>query len=341
MPKTPDPLAERQAFVLNLYKYLLGRTPGTSEAAHWEGALASGMPERELFRRFVEGKEYAASHPVIPGFPSGHFYSPIVNPAEVKDYWEASISQKADDLSGVDVDLSAMYKFWAANRDAMLASNFPDEPTSSHRYFSNDGRYPKGDALVLLAMMNSAKPKRIIEIGSGFSSAVMLDVADQLDLAHFHLTCIDPFADRLRGLLRPRDHDHVTILERKVQTVPVKMFSILEANDILFIDSSHVLKTGSDVHYELFHILPVVQRGVLIHFHDIQFPFEYPRQWVFDKRWSWNEIYAVRAFLMYNTQFAIRFFTDLFLRSDYGLAAAREMSGTKPLIGGSLWIERT
>ncbi len=112
-----------------------------------------------------------------------------------------------------------------------------------------------------------------------------------------------------------------------------------KSNDILFINSSHVLKTGSDVHFELFSILPVLKPGVLVHFHDIQFPFEYPKEWVFGKRWSWNEIYAVRAFLMYNEAFVIRMFTDLFIR-ERGSLIEQFRPGHRPLIGGSLWLEK-
>jgi hypothetical protein len=167
----------------------------------------------------------------------------------------------------------------------------------------------------------------------------MLDTMDFLSLTELHLTCIDPYANRLRSLMRPGDEEHVDIVEQPVQSVPPEAFEILEPNDILFIDSSHVLKTGSDVHYELFSILPSLKSGVLVHFHDIQFPFEYPAPWVFTRRWSWNEIYAVRAFLMYNRAFKIRFFTDYFLRDSPDLVRST-VRGEVPVIGGSLWVER-
>ena len=82
----------------------------------------------------------------------------------------------------------------------------------------------------------------------------------------------------------------------RVQDVPIDEFRALGSGDVLFIDSSHVLKTGSDVHRELFEILPALASGVLIHFHDIDYPFEYPDLFLFERRYSWNEAYAVRAF---------------------------------------------
>src|SRR5690606_33895195 len=88
--------------------------------------------------------------------------------------------------------------------------------------------------------------------------------------------------------------------------------------DILFVDSSHVLKTGSDVNHLLFQILPILKKGVLVHFHDIFYPFEYPKEWILSGR-SWNEIYALRAFLTYNSNFKILLFSH-FIHKKHSLA---------------------
>ena len=86
----------------------------------------------------------------------------------------------------------------------------------------------------------------------------------------------------------------------------------LEPNDFLFVDSTHVLKTGSDVHYELFYLLPRLNPGVLVHFHDVGYPFEYPDKWIYELNYSWNEAYALRAFLMFNAEFSIKFWNSLY-----------------------------
>ena len=140
----------------------------------------------------------------------------------------------------------------------------------------------------------------------------MLDAVDHFGLSDFTITSINPDAARLRSRLLEEDRSRVDIIEGPVQDVPVSTFSKLNENDILFIDSTHVLKTASDVHYELFSILPSLNKGVLVHFHDIQYPFEYPRQWLFEDNLSWNEIYALRAFLMYNSAFERVFWNGLF-----------------------------
>ena len=331
--------AAQRRYIADLFTHLLDRPARPRELEHWASILAGGRPEREVFQLFLSGKEYGDKTKVIPGFPSGHFYSPVVDPKEVRTYWERSSRRDVSELHGIDLDIGAMSDFWTRNEECLRGAPFTKNPGGATRYYYSDRRYPLGDALVLMAMINTYRPSRIVEIGSGFSSAVMLDTADHLGLADFQLICIDPFADRLRSLLRPDDARRVTIIEQQVQTLSLDHFESLEADDILFIDSSHVLKTGSDVHYELFSILPMLKPGVLVHFHDIQFPFEYPAEWVFGNRWSWNEIYAVQAFLMFNKVFETVFFTDYFLR--HQSSRISDSFPAKPImVGGSLWLRK-
>jgi hypothetical protein len=124
-----------------------------------------------------------------------------------------------------------------------------------------------------------------------------------------------------------------------VQDVDVAIFEQLDHGDVLFIDSTHVLKTGSDVCHELFSVLPALKAGVLIQFHDVFWPFEYPEDWVLRDNRSWNEIYALRAFLSYNTNFEILFFNDYFctwhrdqVQHDYPAMLKNT--------GGSLWLRK-
>jgi hypothetical protein len=167
----------------------------------------------------------------------------------------------------------------------------------------------------------------------------MLDAAERFGLSKFQLTCIEPEPLRLNTLMRTEDRERVQLLPVKVQDLPLGLFDELHENDILFIDSTHVLKTGSDVHYVLFSILPRLRPSVIVHFHDIQYPFEYPRQWILERNRSWNEIYARRAFMMYNEKFVIEFWCSMLanLRPDL-------INETVPLVmknsGGSIWIRK-
>jgi hypothetical protein len=189
-------------------------------------------------------------------------------------------------------------------------------------------------------MILAHRPRRIIEIGSGFSSACMLDALDAGGIEECRLHCIDPHPERLLGTLRGADRQRVTIDQQPVQAVSRELFRTLQANDILFIDSTHVLKTGSDVACELFEILPVLEKNVLVHFHDIQYPFEYPEEWAVRRNFSWNEVYALRAFLMYNRDFEILFFNSFFTaRQRPKIAASAPGFLRNP--GGSLWLRKT
>jgi len=135
------------------------------------------------------------------------------------------------------------------------------------------------------------------------------------------------------------DVSRVEIIQQNVQQVPVTLFDELRAGDILFIDSTHVLKTGSDVCFELFDILPRLASGVFVHFHDIFWPFEYPREWVISENRSWNEQYALRAFLTRNDAWEIMMFNDYF-----GLFERPMIASTYPpflrSFGSALWLRR-
>ena len=123
----------------------------------------------------------------------------------------------------------------------------------------------------------------------------MLDTNEIYLRSKTNITFIEPFPERLKSLLRVDDYKKCEILVSFVQDTKPVLFSTLEANDILFIDSSHVSKIGSDVNFILFQILPILKPGVLIHFHDIYYPFESPEHGILEKKWFWNETYMLRA----------------------------------------------
>jgi hypothetical protein len=153
------------------------------------------------------------------------------------------------------------------------------------------------------------------------------------------LHCIEPYP---RAFLRAGIPGIASVDERPVQEVPLEFFDQLEAGDVLFIDSSHVAKTGSDVNHLYLKVLPRLRAGVRIHVHDVFFPYEYPREWVLDENRSWNEQYLVQALLMFSTGFRVRF------GGCHAYARHRERLGEvlahpkgKVYGGASLWIERT
>jgi hypothetical protein len=117
------------------------------------------------------------------------------------------------------------------------------------------------------------------------------------------------------------------------------VFERLEAGDILFIDSSHVVKTGSDVNYLFLEVLPRLKPGVVIHVHDIFLPHEFPKAWVMDLHLFWTEQYLLQAFLTHNAEFEV-----LFANAYMGARHQTEMQRTFPRSqwwgGGSFWLRR-
>jgi hypothetical protein len=155
------------------------------------------------------------------------------------------------------------------------------------------------------------RPKRIIEVGSGFSSSLMLDTNEAFLDRSVQFTFIEPNPHiSLARLLRKEDYSHADVRKSFVQDVDVSLYESLEENDILFIDNSHVSKTGSDVNFLMTEVLPILKKGVLVHIHDIFHPFEYPKEWLLDWRINWNEIYIVHNFLLFNDAYEMVFFGD-------------------------------
>lgn len=216
---------------------------------------------------------------------------------------------------------------------------FPADPSPPSLYHYNNSFFSLTDALALCVFLRHARPRRFIEAGSGFSSCAAIDCNEKFLGAKTKLTFIDPHPERLLTLLPPSSSYRACIEQKPLQDIPLTTFQELRANDVLFLDSSHVAKTGSDVVDYLFRIFPALQPGVLIHVHDIFFPFEYPRSWVIDEGRSWNEAYMLRAFLSNNSCYRILFFSDWFYKCRPFLVSSK-----MPLCithrGGSLWIRK-
>ena len=327
---------DAQLFVNELYSALLDRAPAEVERVKWTNYLVDGRPPQALFRLFIHTEEYARKRQVKSVFLPGHFHSPVVDPSTVTHYYNRSQAQGVDDLHGITVSSDQMIAFWERNLAFIKTTPFTSEKDAARRFYYG-GPFPWADAITLRAMIGEYRPKRVIEIGSGFSTACMLDTADECDLTDFSVVCIDPDPTRLQSLLRAADYKRVQIIKSPVQDVSLDLFDTLERGDFLFIDSTHVLKTGSDVHYELFGVLPRLKDGVVVQVHDCHFPFEYPKGWVFDFNYSWNEAYALRAFLMYNIRFSVLFWGS-YLASTFRSMIKIDHPDFLKNTGGSIWL---
>lgn len=239
--------------------------------------------------------------------PPGHFYSPICDLNKIR-----SRKKVSDQILDINFNDEKQLSIFNALTPFLQKIPYADTHTDGFRYKFINGAYAHNDGCILYSMLQYLKPKQVIEIGSGNSSCIFLDALDQDYIQH--LTCIEPYPELLYSLISDQDktNPNVTILQSDVQDVPLETFEQLNAGDMLFIDSTHVVKTGSDVLYNFFEILPRLKPGVIIHIHDIFGQFEYPDAWVMNN-WCWNELYLLRAFLMNNTKYEILFFNNYFL----------------------------
>ena len=289
---------------------------------------------KEIFLRWNGAVEPISAGNATPEgqslfFPAGHYYSPVPDAADLRQRWPQITAKRP--LHGIDLNLEGQERLAEDVLKVGTSLDFPREARADWRYYINNWMFSRTDATVLAGMLGHLKPKRVIEVGSGFSSAVMLDTRDRLGL-DYSLTFIEPYPERLEMLLR--HSDEAEIIREPVQRVDVSRFDILEAGDVLFIDSTHVSKTGSDVNHDFFNILPVLKPGVIVHLHDIFYPFEYPELWAVDENRGWNELYLLRAFLTHSKAFEVMLWPHMLLSNGHkGIADLQE--GT-----GSFWMRR-
>ncbi len=232
-----------------------------------------------------------------------HFYQPVPDTRELSlSLWEEIHEPVGIDLA-VEDQLERLETF--RSRFSAEYRRFPISPNPSQPgFWVMNGSFGPGDAEALYCMVRDMNPARIIEVGSGMSTYV-IDLALTANRADgapgCSFTVIDPFASKSVDSIR-------TVTEmraERIQDVEIDAFERLESRDILFIDSSHVVATGSDVVFEYLEILPRLRPGVVVHAHDIFIPYEYPRSWLVDRHLFWTEQYILTAFLMLNPSFRV------------------------------------
>jgi predicted O-methyltransferase YrrM len=269
--------------------------------------------------------------------PPGHFYSPLPNLREFAANAD-SIYGKNDSLEGIELSTSNQIELLQKFNRYFPEIPFTDNPGFGLRYHFDNRFFGDGDGIILHSMMRHFQPKQMIEVGSGFSSALILDTNELFFDNKIKLTFIEPYSERLRGLLSDQDNEKFSLIESPIQGINKDVFKQLEKNDILFVDSSHVVKVGSDVAHIIFDILPTLKPGVIIHFHDILWPFEYPQDWI-NQGISWNEAYFLRAFLQYNNEFEILYF-NAYIAECFPQELAQSLPKSLISSGGSLWLRR-
>jgi predicted O-methyltransferase YrrM len=230
-----------------------------------------------------------------------HFYWPIPDLDELERRIWPLMS-----LDAVDMDLECQLRFLECilgqySRELDFASAPMGTP---YEYHFNNGLFESFDAEVAYLMMRHFKPRRVIEIGGGFTTRLMARAAlrNSRDGSPCHIASIDPFPD---AVLRNGFPGLADVISRPVQQVDLELFQSLDAGDILFIDSSHVVNVGGDVVFEYLEVLPKLRPGVIVHAHDIFFPADYPRTLVLEGLCFWSEQYLLQAFLSFNPSFEV------------------------------------
>lgn len=273
-----------------------------------------------------------------PIFPSGHFYSPYPDLAEVERRDDYVFNRTKRELPGIDLNEARQLELLDA-----IASHGDDlkrfQSAPDRRFATDNPAYGRMDADVLFCMLLELQPSRVVEIGSGHSSSLMLDVRDRHFDGDLELTFIEPRPQLLTSLFRGDDAETTTVIPDQLQDVDIKLFDSLESGDLLFVDSSHISKAGSDVNRIIFDILPRLVPGVNVHVHDVHYPFEYPREWIQETR-AWNEAYMMRAFLQENQTYEITFFNH-FLHLHHRGKLGETLSACGDETGSSIWLRKT
>lgn len=266
----------------------------------------------------------------------GHFYSPVCHPGELAAR-RATLWPQAPDTPGIDLDIEGQRRLLRDVFPQLLAEfDYPAHTDDPQAFHVDNPQFQQADARGLFALLRHWRPRRVVEVGSGYSTLLIADVNRRFLDRAMDIAAIEPY---------PRDFLHglpglATLRVHGVQNTPDAVFDALADGDVLFIDSSHVLKTGSDLVHLLTRVLPRLRSGVRVHLHDVFLPDDYPPHWVLDLNRSWNEQYALQAILangsryrvLYGTQFALTC-----LAADAG-AAFGSLAG-QPYAGGSFWIQ--
>ena len=274
-----------------------------------------------------------------------HYYSPV---PDVKDLESRNIWQRRSKLGGIDLYPGEQRKLLQllGQRYGLECDWQYQKPEDPFMYHTSTTNFSYGCAAITHSLIRHFKPKRVIEIGSGNSSKVIAH-ALKLNFAEdkassFDYTVIDPFprspvSDGLPGLNN--------LIRERVELVEPDLFENLAANDILFIDSGHTIRTGGDVNYLILDVLPRLSEGVLIHFHDIPLPADYPKTYFTNPsfRVFWTEAYLLQAFMSFNDTFKV-LLAMAYLMSDHLDAFADAYPNYNPKIhilsSSSFWIQR-
>jgi len=301
------------------------------------GGIVLKMMRTRYFAGFPLSKKLLLKIGVFP--VTDHYYEPLFNPKYIRHSLGKDRFLPSIDLN-IQEQLALLEQF---NYSGEL-KELPLEKSTNLEYYYNNYSFLSGDGEFLYNMVRCFRPGKIIEIGSGFSTLMAAMAIQQNTLENrkydCQFTCIEPFEHPWLEKL------NVKVLRNLVEDIDLSFFESLNVNDILFIDSSHIIKPQGDVLFLFMHVLPVLKPGVIIHIHDIFTPKDYLEDWVIGKNRFWNEQYLLEAFLSFNEKFKIIGALNFLRHFHY-----RELSEKCPILKmqidrglqrepGSFWIKK-
>jgi Methyltransferase domain len=311
------------------YDYELVRTTGLAESSGFE-LIPRGRTEP------FSTSEYDVLPRGVYDVIVRDYYSPVPDLSSLpEDIW-----LRRSDMRGVELDADRAILYIERELAPAIAElEVPlEDPGEPGLFFLRNSCFESVDAELLYAMIRTTQPHNVLELGSGYSTllismAARRNMNDGVPTRH---TVYDPYPrEHILGSILPEP----TILEAVSATdVPLEAFEKLGEGDVLFVDTTHTVKLGSDVNFIVLEVLPRLQPGVIVHFHDVFLPWEYPRVWFEQMRYYWAEQYLLQAFLAFNTAFTILVPANAVAR-EHPLRLSKVIpSFQQGAMPGSLWL---
>ncbi len=263
-----------------------------------------------------------------------HYYDPLFHPDDLSAPLDAP-----RELKGIEWNVEEQLQILRQMSFSAEFRRFVEGPQGNKRHFTLDnGTFLSGDADYLYSFVRHFKPSRIIEVGCGNSTLVMhaaatANVDEDPERSCNHI-CIEPYETPWLEQLG------VTVLRERVESVDMERFRSLQSGDLLFVDSSHMVRPRGDVTFEILEVLPNLRPGVFVHFHDIFSPREYLRDWIVNRAYLWNEQYMLEAFLSFNSQFKVIAALNLLHHGHYEALASICVQHDRTREPGSFYIQR-
>ena len=235
-----------------------------------------------------------------------HFYSPV---PDLEDLDHRKIWDRQSALAGLDFYPEAQIEFLSEmGKQFGSECNWPSEPQAdASQFYTENGTFSYGCAAITHCILRHFKPRHVIEIGSGNSSLVIskaLYLNAKYSAEPIEYTAVDPYP---RSIVENGLSGLTKIIKEPVERMETSFFDQLGKDDVFFIDSGHTVRIGGDVNFLILDVLPRLAPGVIIHFHDIGLPYEYPKVYSTNPKFRvfWTEAYLLQAFLCFNSQFEI------------------------------------